>query len=297
MNKYIYLAAAALMLAACNNEEETTVPDGGVALEVNAAISGTTTRASGTQWAEGDRIGISTTSDTKTQYTNVAYRFDGASFTAEGSGIYFQDSEEVTFKAYYPYADNATYEGVSTSAENQTAAEQPNIDFLFASGATASRENPTANFTGDTAFKHRMSQVTLTFINGNDIELTNTLTAYTLGGLVMEGTFDTGTGVATATTGAAAADLTIALSGVTTTDGKYTAAPLILFPQTAGTVSLSVVVDGETYYATLTIPDGALQAGNNYTFPVTVSKTGLAVGSATIDDWTEVTGGDIEATM
>ena len=72
MNKYIYLAAAALMLAACNNEEETTVPDGGVALEVNAAISGTTTRASGTQWAEGDRIGISTTSDTKTQYTNVA---------------------------------------------------------------------------------------------------------------------------------------------------------------------------------------------------------------------------------
>ena len=297
MNKYLYFAATALLLAACTNDEAlTTATDGEVALKVNAAISGISTRASGTNWATGDRIGLSTTSDTKTKYANVPFEYNGAAFIADGTDIYFQDTRTAVFSAYYPYTAEAGTVSKTITADDQTAENQPQIDYLSASGATASKASPTVNFTGEQAFNHCMSQVTLTFINGDDVELDGNLTSYTLGGLVMEGSFDTATGKAQAT-GTQPAALTIALTDVTTTEGAYTAAPLILFPQTAAQADISVTVDNEIYTATLIIPAGALQAGNNYTFPVTVSKTGLTVGSASINDWTDVQGNGTTATM
>lgn len=298
MNKYLCLAATALLLAACTNDEAlTTVPDGEVALKVNAAISGIATRATGTTWATGDRIGLTTTSDTKTKYSNVPYAYNGSAFVADGTDIYFQDTQTAVFSAYYPYSAEAGVVSKTITADDQAAGSQPQIDYLFASGATASKASPTVNFTGEQAFNHCMSQVTLTFINGDDVELDGVLTSYTLGGLVMDGSFDTATGKAQAT-GTQPADLTITLTDVTTTaEGEYTAAPLILFPQLAAQAGISVTVNDEIYTAMLIIPAGALQAGNNYTFPVTVSKTGLTVGSAAINDWTDVQGNGTTATM
>ena len=89
MKPYILLAATALMLAACTNDEVTTTPDGEVALKVNAAISGTNTRASGTDWADGDRIGI-----TGGNYTNSPYAYGSGKFAATGQDIYFEDPED-----------------------------------------------------------------------------------------------------------------------------------------------------------------------------------------------------------
>lgn len=296
MNKYIYLAAAAFMLAACNNDEMPATADTDVALKVNAAIGSVSTRATGTKWTNGDQIGITTTSDTRTKYSNVPYECNGAAFNAVSEIIYFQDAQEVTFSAYYPYDEDGGIIENTISAADQAAGSQPQIDYLFAAGATASKADPTVNFTGDQAFSHRMSQITLTFINGDDVTLDGKLTDYTLGGLMMEGSFDTATGEAKAT-GTQAADLTIDLSNVTTAEGKYTAASLILFPQAAATASLSLTVEGVTYTATLTIPGGELQAGDNYLFPVTVNKTGLRVGTAEIKDWTDVPGDEANATM
>lgn len=308
MKKYICLAATALLLAACNHDNEvSTSAAGEVALQVNASISGVATRAAGTTWAENDRIGITTTSTTRTQYTNIPYKWDGTAFGFDdekgaNGGIYFQDTDPVTFSAYYPFTGIAASELIAVektiTAEDQKSDNRPLIDFLFTSGATASKASPAVNFTDSYAFQHVMSQITFTFINGSDVELEGNLTEYTLGGLVLEGTFDTKTGIAGANEGADADNLTLEPEEtVTTTDGQYTAAPIILFPQSAATASLSVKVDGENYSATLTIPSGALEAGKNYVYPVTVSKTGLIVGAAEIADWTEVSGGDTVATM
>lgn len=307
MNKYIYLAAAALMLAACNNDNEPATPDNGpVAAQINAAIEQSTlTRATGTTWGTGDRIGITATSQTGTQYTNIAYAYNGTSFTAEGTGIYFQDTDEVTFNAYYPFTGMAgTSAGtvsVSTAATNQTAANQPTIDYLFASGATASKENPVVNFTGDAAFRHRMSQITLTFKEGDDISFANRLLeSYSLKRLYLDGTFDTATGKAEADATGARKDLDLSLP-VVAAGTTSVVSSVILLPQEVanGTISLVVVVDGQYYYATLTIPNSgkALEPGCNYIWPVTVSKTGLTVGQAQIEDWKDVTGSDTFATM
>ena len=57
--KFFALAAFALSLAACTNDNEA-IDNGPVAARINAEISNTvTTRASGTQWATYDQIGVS----------------------------------------------------------------------------------------------------------------------------------------------------------------------------------------------------------------------------------------------
>ena len=295
------VAALALSLAACTNDEMTTATDGKVALKVNASIGTVDTKASGTQWSRYDQIGISTVDGTATSYANVCYEWDGGSFTTPAdNAIYFQSPETVAFHAYYPFTGELgttvqPLTGVSTDATNQTAGNQPLIDFLYASGATASKDKPTVSFTGGHAFTHRMSQITLTFIEGDDMDLDGPF-SYTLGGLKLQGTFDPQTGTATADD-VTAAPLAVNLTGVQTTNGSCTAPSLILFPQDAAGIPITVTVGGQDYTATLTVKEGKLQSGCNYTWEVTVSKTGLKVGDAEIKGWADVNGDGVTATM
>lgn len=308
MNKFHLpiIFAAALALAACSNDNEPATPgDGPVAVRVNASIEGTVTRAGGTEWATDDRIGISTVGNTLTQYENIPYRYDGTKFSPAEDAIYYQDAQEqVTFNAYYPFDGTPSIIpaliDATTSADNQTAEKQPGIDFLFAEGATGSKANPTVNFTGDHAFRHCMSQITLTFIEGADMYFSGFLSGYKLNGLKLSGTFNPKTGIAEPIENAPSENLGITLSDVTVNERTYTASPVILFPQDmGGKIGIEVTVEGQTYKATLTIPESksALEAGNNYTWPVTVSKTGMSVGQAEIKDWTPVQGDGTTATM
>lgn len=309
MNKYhlSVIFAATLALAACTNDNEPTAPDNGpVAAQVNASIEGTTTRASGTEWAAGDQIGIFSVSSGLTQYKNYPYQYDGSEFSYTDDAIYYQDAQEVTFSAYYPfYGTTGTMLAsipATTTANEQTAENQPKIDFLFAKGAIGSKANPTVNFTGNNAFHHCMSQITLTFIEGSDMNFPGSLSGYKLKGLKLSGEFNPLDG--TTETKDEVTDLDIELSDVRTENvdnkNQYTASPVILFPQDMNrTIGIEVTVDGETYSATLTIPENkeALEAGNNYTWPVTVSKTGMTVGQADIKDWTPVKGEGTTAWM
>ena len=137
-----------------------------------------------------------------------------------------------------------------------------------------------------------MSQITLTFEAGSGVDF-NTIkpTSYTLSGLVLEGSFETTTGTAKTDEGAQTADLTMELDGALTSS-------VILFPQTKASIGLSVNnYNGQPYTATLTIPDGALEAGNNYTWTVTVRNKDLGISSAEITPWNPVSGGDVSADL
>ena len=286
-------AALALALAACTNDNEN-LNDGPVAAVINAEISdAVATRASGTQWTTNDEIGIS---ESRFGYTNVPYRWESGKFTPTGTIIFFQDDDPTTFSAYYPY--NAAG-GTLTATTDVTAQQnQPAIDFLYATGATASTHNPEVNFTNnlstggtDCSFHHRMSQITLTFQEGSGVDFkTAKLSSYTLSGLVLEGSFDTTTGTAKTDENAQTADLTMELDGALTSS-------VILFPQTKASIGLSVYYNSQPYTATLTIPDGALKAGNNYTYTVTVRNKDLSISSATISDWNPVNGGNVNADL
>ena len=287
-------AALALALAACTNDDEN-LNNGSVAAVINAEISdAVSTRASGTAWAERDEIGIS---ESRFGYANVLYRWENGKFTPAGTIIFFQDDDPTTFSAYYPYdADGGTLTATTDATAQQN---QPAIDFLYATGATASTHNPEVNFTDDTAaggtdcsFHHCMSQITLTFKAGSGVDF-NTIkpTGYTLSGLVLAGSFDTADGTAEANDATAAQDLNMTL-----TNGALTSS-VILFPQSTTSIELSVYYNSQPYTATLTVPDGALKAGNNYTYTVTVRNKDLSISSATISDWNPVNGGNVNADL
>lgn len=287
-------AALALALAACTNDNEN-LNDGSVAAVINAEISdAVATRASGTQWATNDKIGIS---ESRFGYTNVPYRWESGKFTPTGTIIFFQDDDPTTFSAYYPYdADGGTLTATTDATAQQN---QPAIDFLYATGATASTHNPEVNFTDNTAtggkdcsFHHCMSQITLTFKEGSGVDFSTIQpTGYTLSGLMLTGSFDTTTGTAETDDATAAQDLDMTL-----TNGALTSS-VILFPQTKASIGLSVYYNSQPYTATLTIPDGALKAGNNYTYTVTVRNKDLSISSATISDWNPVNGGNVNADL
>ena len=301
--KFFALAALALSLAACTNDNEV-MDNSPVAARINAEISNTvTTRASGATWEDKDKIGVSTIAGTGTYYNNICYERNGSSFTATGENIYFQTPESVTFCAYYPFTGTpgesaGVLTGVSTGSENQTAENRPLIDFLYATGATADTHHPTIDFTDNTkdngrdcSFHHCMSQITLTFEAGSGVSFTAVKpVSYKLSGLTLTGSFDTETGVAEADENVRAADLTMGLGGALTSS-------VILFPQTLTSIDLTVNFNDNDYNATLTVPDGAMKAGNNYTWTVTVRNKDLSVGSAVISDWNPVSGGNVNADL
>ena len=292
--RFFALAALALALAACTNDNEN-LNDDSVAAVINAEISdAVSTRASGTAWAERDEIGIS---ESRFGYTNVPYRWESGKFTPTGTIIFFQDDDPTTFSAYYPYdADGGTLTATTDATAQQN---QPAIDFLYATGATASTHNPEVNFTDDTdaggtdcSFHHCMSQITLTFKEGSGVDFSTIQpTGYTLSGLMLTGSFDTTTGTAETDDATAAQDLDMTL-----TNGALTSS-VILFPQTKASIGLSVNYNSQPYTATLDIPEGALKAGNNYTYTVTVRNKDLSVSSATISDWNPVNGGNVNADL
>ncbi|WP_273198384.1 fimbrillin family protein, partial [Barnesiella viscericola] len=205
--RFFAFAALALTLAACNNDNEN-LNDGPVAAKFIADITpATRVNSEGTDWTEGDRIGV-----TGAGFTNVPYKRENGKFVTDGTTIYFNDTETKTFNAYYPYQAEGGTVTVSTAADKQGTG----IDFLFASGATGNTHNPTVSFTGDHAFHHRMSLIKFTFKPGDGFIFNGMEPAdYTLDGLKHEGTFDTATGM-TALTAAANSPITMQLGGATT---------------------------------------------------------------------------------
>lgn len=291
--RFFALAALALALAACNNDNEILNNDGPVAARFIADIA-PATRASGTTWTGGDRIGV-TDIGNDTQYGNVPFILKNGKFEAEEKVIYIEDAETHTFRAYYPY--NAAGGTLAATTDATAQQNQPAIDFLFASGATGDKNSPVVSFTdktdkggADNSFHHRMSRITLTFEVGDGVDFSVVKPErYTLGNVILTGTFNTADGIA-------AADGTAEALAMDLADGSLTSS-VILFPQTAASLPLTVNYRSQNYRATLTVPEGALQAGNNYTYTVKVRNKNLEVSEATIAKWNDVDGGEVGADL
>ena len=277
-------AALALSLAACNNDNEN-LNDGPVAAKFTAAIGDNvtaTTRVSGTEgttWDKDDCIGITCIGGSS--YNNVPYVTEGnGNFNpASDDIIYYDNTDEVTFRAYYPYKDDDEMtEGKIAATTNAKAQEvQTQHDFLFANGAKGSTYNPDVSFTGTNAFSHCMSRITLNFKGGRGVTIpTDGPTSYTLKGLLLQGTFDPTTGQ-TATTTTTTADVTL--------PGNRTSS--IFFPQEVESIGMEILLNGNTYYTALPVKEDKLQSGKEYYYEITISHKGVEV-DASINQWEKV---------
>lgn len=279
--RFFAFAVLALTLAACNNDNEN-LNDGPVAAKFIADITpATRVNSEGTDWTDGDRIGI-----TGAGFINIPYVRESGQFVPEDKTIYFNDIETKTFNAYYPYQSDGGTVSVSTAADKQG----PGIDFLFASGATGDTHNPEVSFTDKTAeggadnsFHHRMSLIKFTFKPGDGLIFDGMEPAgYTLDGLKHEGTFDTATGT-TAVTAAAESPITMQLGGATTSQ-------VIILPQEVTTsLNLKVSFHGLNYTTTLPNPSkpeaNQFSAGYAYTYNITLSNKGITVEEPEITPW------------
>ena len=291
--RFFAFAALALTLAACNNDNEN-LNDGPVAAKFIADITpATRVNSEGTDWTDGDRIGV-----TGAGFTNVPYKREYGMFVTDGTTIYFNDTETHTFHAYYPYQAEGGTVTVSTAADKQGTG----IDFLFASGATGNTHNPTVSFTDktdkggeDNSFHHRMSLIKFTFKAGDGIIFNGMEPAdYTLDGLKHEGTFDTATGT-TAVTAAVESPITMQLGGATTSQ-------VIILPQVVNSsLELKVSFNGLDYTTTLPNPSkpeaNQFSAGYAYTYNVTLNNKGVDVSDPTITPWEPGNSNDVSITL
>lgn len=280
MKKIILLAAAVITLAACNTEDYY-IEDSGVIAQISATIGGSgISRARNNSWDAGDAIGVTMNN----RYKNLKYITEDGDGIFDGTQMYFKNKQEtVSLSAYYPYYGS---EGqmpdvieASTASEHQTAAGQQGIDFLYAFKENVSGFNPEITLT----FNHRMSKLTLSFVNGNDSTDVSKLNSCRITGLLTDGTFNPSTGVCLVKADGQTTDLDVAV----TTENEKTQTSLILFPQTLpGKVKLLIAdSQNQEYGCELTLPDNTLSAGYDYQFNIKVSKTQLVVDKSSITEW------------
>lgn len=239
-------------------------------------------------------------------YINLKYTTQGdGNFT--GTYLYFY--KPMTITAYYPFngvegkVPGTDGDGVivaNTRAGNQDPDIQPGIDFLWDSQTGFTADDPNVNF----KFSHKMSKITFTFQNSEAVydqetgtKLADgvdvaTMTSYQLNGLVLDGTFDTATGVCAVKTDASPETLSMDVKGKVVNDNAVD--PLIVFPQTlnGGSVKLDIYTNElndeahlQHYICSLSFSDGKIEPGYNYKYTIKVTKIGLIVGKMTVEPW------------
>lgn len=303
------MMAAAFLFTGCEKENENTVDNQPVKARITSTIDGMATRAAGTAWAPGDRIGVYADNTEGANFlTNAPYvttEGDGV-FNAEGDEFYFQDKGNVRFFAYYPFeGTDGTLPGESgtgskirktITAADQAPAAQPKIDYLYAGITTASSTNPNVKF----QFNHCMSRIVLNFLPGDGITALDDI-EYTLGGILPEGTFDTYFGRAIADATTPAEPLTMSVPG--SAAAELTSA-LIFFPQkSADDKTLKLTMRGTTYTATFKFKENPnnggvreLAAGYTYTYNVKINNTTMTIDPATVNPWEDGGSDDINST-
>ena len=302
--RFLYIAAAALLFAACANEEDGIGNNGPVAATVKADIVKNVTRATtDNTWSNNDAIGVNVTSKGYTIGDNVKYTTTGDGKFTSDNPIYFADAREtVNFNAYYPYQENVDGNGIVNNwnmAEVKEGEPCP-ADFLFATGATATKSSPQVQFTGDNQFKHCMSMIRLTFkagkgINANNAILKNQLK---LKGIYKTGSINTQTGEVTIY-----GDRGIYESDVDNKSLKNGATcEFIVFPQPLDNnkmdIELEVADNGtiNTYTTSLTSStNNEFKGGYLYTYPIRINNTGVVIEKAGITAWLPSDEPDLDA--
>ena len=302
--RLLYVAVAALLFAACAKEDEGIGNNGPVAATVQADIVKNVTRATvENTWSENDAIGVYVTSPGYTIGDNVKYTTTGdGNFTSDNPIYFASATETVQFSAYYPYQENVDGNG---TVNNWNMAEVKEgepcaADFLFATGATATKSSPQVQFTGDNKFKHCMSMVRLTLKAGDGIDANY---ANLKGQLILKNIYKTGSINTRTGEVAVSGDRGIYESDVDNKSLKNdVTCKFIVFPQSLDNnkmdIELEVADNGtiNTYTTSLmSSTNNEFKGGNMYTYTIRINKTGIVIENADITKWQTIDEGTLDA--
>ena len=276
--RFFAFAALALTLAACNNDNEN-LNDGPVAAKFIADITpATRVNSEGTDWTDGDRIGV-----TGAGFTNVPYKRENGKFVTRQHRSRQAGHGHRLPLCLGSHGQHPQPDGELHRQNRQT--HNPEVSFT----------DKTAEGGADNSFHHRMSLIKFTFKPGDGLIFNGMEPAdYTLDGLKHEGTFDTATGT-TAVTAAVESPITMQLGGATTSQ-------VIILPQGVTTsLDLKVSFNGLDYTTTLPNPSkpeaNQFSAGYAYTYNITLNNKGITVEEPEITPWEPGDSNDVSITL
>ena len=273
MRKQAFICAllAAVLLPGCSEDRENTPhpTDGRVALEATSGIR-MNTRAYDKTWEAGDA--------------------NTGAMIADGEILYWSKQQE-TLVAWHPVSCTIGNGGGSeVSITNQSSGfgtlenilHAPAQEYTYSSGGSVA-------FT----FRHALAKVKVALKKGDGIEesdlsnATVTFTGYTAGSLGYDGM-----------TGSEGSNGYITPK-TETTNGMTTYTALVIPQQMQGKKFIKVTIGTgnaarDYYYTPTNSTDARLEAGKQYTYTITVKKTGLEVTVASAPAWGnggETTGG------
>lgn len=295
ISNLLYMGAlSTLALMSCTNNDDNSEWYGSEGIVFTTAIQ---SRVSGNTWNANDEVGIymmnagSGIEAATAQNKKYIAQTNGTLTAAPGNGIYLPESGNVDFIAYYPYTTSVSGNKLAVNVSDQS--NPAAIDLIYSNG-TKGIEATTAT-TISLAFTHQLTKLTLNVTKDATVETLSGLNV-AMKGISTEGEFNLADGTLTATAGTNNKDVAMYIDA----QGTTATATAIILPTAASTdqtsLNLTFNLNGQSF--THTISDASIfEKGKNVSFNANLSinngKPVVTIGAATIEDWGEKLGGDI----
>jgi len=294
LGKFLFTGSLSLFaLAACvSNDDKSEWNDGSQAINFTSSIQGLNTRAANAEWTAGDKVGIfmkAANGDLSTAIAaNKLHTTDEngnlTASNAENALYYPTDGSSVDFVAYYPYVISLA--GTTYKVDVATQTDQPAIDLLYSDNAKGFAKGTSS--TPQLTFAHMLSQIVFNIEKDATIPTLDGLKV-TFKGMNTKADFTLADGKLGNAGTVADIAANVDVNGATATTIVLPAAALS---------DIKVVFDlnGKSY--TADYPQTVLDAGRKYVHKVKLSDSNgqpvIVMEAATITDWIEVPGGDID---
>ena len=287
-----------LVLAGCKTNDDNSMWSGSDGIVFNSYI-GSHTRASGSSWGNGDEVGIYMTGagagiDAATAVNKKYLAQTNGILTPESKteAIYYPETGNADFVAYYPYSSSVADNIVAVNVSNQSKPEA--IDLLYSNNA----KNIANGATVSLGFTHQLSLVTIDLKNTDGTIPSLNGTTVSMGGMNTQASFDLDGGMLTVSP--QSAEPTLDMYMVAGQDGAMKAQAIVLPTKATGSSQTQMVLtfklDGMTFEYTVS-DISAFEGGKEYLYTADLSinngKPTVKMGNATITDWVTVPGGDI----
>lgn len=295
ISNLLYMGAlSTLALMSCTNNDDNSEWYGSEGIVFTTAIQ---SRVSGNTWNANDEVGIymmnagSGIEAATAQNKKYIAQTNGTLTAAPGNGIYLPESGNVDFIAYYPYTTSVSGNKLAVNVSDQS--NPAAIDLIYSNGTKGVAA--TTATTISLGFTHQLTKVTLNVTKDETIETLNGL-GVNIKGISTEGEFNLADGTLTATAGTNNKDVAMYIDA----QGTTATATAIILPTAASTdqtsLNLTFNLNGQSF--THTISDASIfEKGTNVSFNANLSinngKPVVTVGNATISNWTEKPGGEI----
>ena len=270
-----------------NNPTQSAVQ---LRLKGNISAIAPSTRVNADGFEANDKVGVYVSAtgalaSSGNMLDNTAFTYTGGNLTApEGKEVYWGTPEtKLSVWAYYPYAESISNPAAypfAVATDQSLATDFYDSDFIT---AQATNLAPRAEAV-DLTFNHSMSKIAVTLKKGTgvtDEEWAAATKSLSVRGVVVDGTIDLATGVATA--GTTKGEVKSFANG-----GVYSS---IVYPQ-EGEITFRLEMDGDIYTYTT---DVDYEAGYEYDYEFTINVRNpqqMALNTTTITTWGD--GGETE---